>query len=241
MTTPTTLVVGASGNTGKYVVQYLLDHGQRVKVICRDRNKMMQLLEPKEHNHDRLDVTERSISQLSVAELQELTSDCTAVVSCLGHNSTLSGIWGSQDRWLVKETVVKLTQAMPPSAKFILMGSEGVAVPGDDQRSLFDRFLLFLIRYLVPPHSDNEAAAAHVLSLTQPEWCIIRPTDLQDGPPQKYNIYEKPFGSLFASGIVTRSTVARFMVDLVTDSIKWATYKFKAPCIHDVVETNKAK
>ena len=240
MTTPTSLVVGASGNTGRHVVQFLLDQGQRVKVICRDKNKMVKLLEPNDYQ-DRLDITERSIAQLSVAELRELTSDCTAVVSCLGHDGTISGIWGRQDRWLVKDAVVKLTKAMPPTAKFVLMGSVGVAVPGDDQRSLFDRFLLFLIRYLVPPHADNEAAAAHVLSLSQPEWCIIRPTDLQNGPPQKYMIYPKPFGPLFAWGIVTRSAVARFMVDLVTDSAQWATYKFQAPCILDFVETSKTK
>jgi nucleoside-diphosphate-sugar epimerase len=240
MASPTSLVIGASGNTGKHVVQFLLDQGQRVKVICRDKNKMLQLLEPKEY-HDRLDITERPIAQVSVAELQELTSDCTAVISCVGHNATLAGIWGSQDRWLVRDTVAKLTEAMPPSAKFVLMGSEGVAVPGDDQRSLFDRILLFLIRHLVPPHADNEAAAAHVLSLSEPEWCIVRPTDLQEGPPQKYVIHPQPFGPLFASGIVTRSTVARFIVDLVTDSDKWATCSFKAPCIHDSIETSKSK
>lgn len=251
MSSSTTLVVGASGNTGKYVVQFLLDqnNNQTVKVVCRNKDKMLSLLKQQDYG-DRLQITEASIMKMKDEDLKKMTQDCTAVVSCLGHNLTISGMWGRADRGLVTNTAQRLTKAMPASAKFILMGSDGVSVPGDDKRSFGERIVLSLLRLLVPPHVDNEAVAAYVLSLSPsdqstPEWCIVRPTNLQDGPPQKYVLYSKPPGGLFGDGIVTRSTVARFMVDLLSDSVKWDTYKYQAPVIHDdpavASETTKTK
>ena len=233
-TTTTTLVVGATGATGKYVVQYLLDQGQTVKVICRSAEKMKSLLTPASYG-ERLQITEASISQVSDSGLKMLTQDCTAVVSCLGHNMTMKGLFGREDRRLVKTAVTRLTKTMPSSAKFILMGSDGVSMLGDDPRSRTERVILFLLRNLLPPHADNEETAAYVWSLReQPEWCIVRPTDLQDGEPQKYVLHSKsPPGGLFGSGIVTRATVAKFMVNLLADASLWNTYKFKAPVIRD--------
>jgi hypothetical protein len=235
----TTLVVGATGNTGKHVVQFLLDQkDQTVKVVCRSKEKMLSLLKQEDYG-DRLQVVEDSITQVKEEDLKKLTQDCSAVVSCLGHNITLSGMWGRQDRRLVKDTAERLTKAMPTSAKFVLMGSCGISVPGDDQRSFGDRVVLSLLRLLVPPHVDNEEASAYVLSLapsddpSSPEWCIVRPTNLQEGPPQKYVLHSKPPEGLFGDGIVTRATVARFIVDLLTDSAKWNSYKYQTPVIHD--------
>lgn len=243
----TTLVVGGTGATGKYVVQFLLEQGHTVKVVCRSQEKMKSLLllllspsQDKEYSTDRLLITEASITQVSDDDLKELLHDCTAVISCLGHNLTMKGIWGRQDRRLVKHTAMRLTQLMPSTAKFILMGSDGVTVPGDDKRGMFERMILFLLRKLLPPHADNEDTAAYVLSLKSPEWCIVRPTDLQDGKPQKYVVHSKPPGGLFGDGIATRATVARFMVDLLTEVSLWNSYKFKTPVLHDDPTVAKA-
>lgn len=243
MSPSTTLVVGATGATGKFVVQYLLDHAKKdqiVKVICRDQAKMKSLLSG--DYGDRLQITEASISKMSMDELKSITNDCSAVVSCLGHNISIEGMWGKDDRLFVSESTARLTSAMPSESKFILMGSEGVAAPGDDRRGFLDRVILHILRYLVPPHVDNEAASEYMWSRnnTKPEWVIVRPCDMQDGPTnQPYVIHPKPTGSLFGSGIVTRATVARFMVDLLTDPKKWDEYKFHAPVIHDVPQTKK--
>jgi hypothetical protein len=246
----TTLVVGATGNTGKHVVQFLLDQkDQTVKVVCRSKEKMLSQLKQEDYG-DRLQIVEDSITQVQEDDLKKLTQDCSAVVSCLGHNITLSGMWGRQDRRLVKDTAERLTKAMPKSAKFVLIGSDGISVPGDDQRSFGERVVIFLLRLLLPPHMDNEETSAYVLSLapsdpSSPEWCIVRPTDLQEGAPQKYVLHSKPTGGLFGDAVVTRATVARFIVDLLTDSAKWNSYKYQTPVIHDdpasLTETTKTK
>lgn len=245
-TTTKTFVVGATGNTGKHLVRFLLRQNQPVRALCRSKEKLFRLLreideenpdsEPTQHE-GLLEVLEGSIQDFSEKTLAGATSDCDAVVSCLGHTMDMAGMFGRKDRRLVTNSVVKLTGAMPGTARFILMGSEGVAAPGDDDRSYFDKFLLLLFRHLVTPHADNEQAAAHLMksgTASAPEWCVVRPCDLQDGPTAtEYTVYAKPTGSLFGSGLVTRATVAKFMSDLVLDGKVWEAQKHKLPVIHD--------
>ena len=130
------------------------------------------------------------------------------------------------------------------------MGSDGVAHPNDDKRSAVERFIIFLLRYLIPPHADNEEAAAFLLNLnddcnnknkttTTVEWSVVRPTDLQDGDTCDFEIFPKPQGSLFGAGIATRANVAKFMVDLILKDEKWSQYKYQMPVLHDRKEDTK--
>jgi hypothetical protein len=136
------------------------------------------------------------------------------------------------------------TEGEKKKQKFILMGSDGVAHPEgtDDMRSFTERTILFITRYLIPPHADNEAAAAYLYGLDREtsniEWTVVRPTDLIDGDVGQYSLYSKPQGSLFGSGAATRANVAKSMVDLLTDEKVWEQYKYSMPVLHDTeVET----
>lgn len=73
------LVVGATGATGKHVVQCLLDKGHNVVAVARSQEKMMSLLTQKDYSKN-LTVEELSISDLSPSQSQELTKGCDAVV-----------------------------------------------------------------------------------------------------------------------------------------------------------------
>lgn len=249
------LVVGATGATGKYVVAKLLAQKIPTKVIVRSKERFLGLLPLEESNAESYDeklltVREASLLDLSDEEIDQQVSDCTVVISCLGHNLTFSGIWGHPRR-LVSDAATKLTQAMIKASKasksktlpkFILMGSDGVANPDgtDDERSFSERTILSLLRLLIPPHVDNEMAAAYLANTlgtdcASLEWTIVRPTDLVDESAIKdYQLFDKPQGSLFGSGQATRSNVAQYMVDLVIDKNDlWKQYKFKMPVLHD--------
>ena len=121
------------------------------------------------------------------------------------------------------------------------MNSEGVFRPGDDVRSRSERMILFLLRHLIVPHADNEAAAEYLASQQHTEdWVGVRPTDLIDAiQSSEYKLYDKPTGSLFGSGEVSRSNVAQLMVDLLTDSALFAKYKGSFPVVHDGVKEQK--
>lgn len=258
----TVLVVGATGATGRHVVAQLLrateDASHTVKVIVRSADKMRQILTQLcVPENARLQITQASLLEMTDAELLQQTADVDVVVSCLGHTLDWNGIYG-HPRELVTDATRRLTTALMENnkkkngnAKFILMGSDGVAWEGnDDQRSFFERCLISFIRYMIPPHRDNEGAAAYLLSLQQKqpdnslEWVIVRPTDLVDEPPSSgtYQLYPKPQGSLFGSGTATRSHVAQAMVKLITNASLWNQWKFKMPVlIDDKDETKKAK
>ena len=253
-TTTTTLVVGSTGATGKHVVLQLLQQKQHVRAIARSKERLLALLDEISPNasteyEDYLQVTEAAVLDLSDEELQNLCSGCDACVSCLGHNLTFQGIFGKPRR-LVTDAVKRLCQAIETNqskeqgvskkkVKFILMGSDGVANPNgqDDKRSFGERSLIFLLRYLIPPHRDNETAAAYISGKTENpnlEWTVIRPTDLIDGTVTKYELLPSPPGSLFGDGVATRANVAKSMVDMILTKSLWDEWKFQMPVLHDL-------
>lgn len=252
------LVVGATGATGRHVVLRLLKKKHNVRAIARSKERLMNSLDEivPDSSRDlnivsRLDVTEAPILDLSQSEIEKVVSGCDAVVCCLGHNLTFRGLF-CPPRRLVTNSVQRLCAAIDANnetapgrkTRFILMGSDGVANPmgGDDRRSLSERVALTLLRHLLPPHKDNEKAAACVsnLSASRPglEWTVVRPTDLINGDAKRYELFEKPRKGLFdgaKGGVATRATVASFMVGLVLDDGLWGEWRGKMPVLHDEV------
>lgn len=105
----TTLIVGASGATGRLLVEELLNRGERVKIIIRTENNLPLAI----NNHENLSITRATILQLSGDEISHLAKGCDAVVSCLDHNLTWKGIYGSPRR-LVSDATSRLCLAIKP-------------------------------------------------------------------------------------------------------------------------------
>ncbi|KAL7533362.1 hypothetical protein ACHAXR_005182 [Thalassiosira sp. AJA248-18] len=261
--TATILVVGATGATGKHVVLQLLQQKHNVRAIARSKERLLNSLDEIEpessanlHIVSRLDVTEASLLDLSEDELEKITRGCDAVVSCLGHNMSFRGLFFPPRR-LVTDAAKRLCQAIEatnesPSdkpTKFILMGSDGVANPagGDDKRRRSERAAFSLLRHLIPPHKDNELAAAYISSMNSPkiEWTVVRPTDLINAEKSsKYELFDKPQKGLFSGakeGITTRANVAKCMVDMILTVDLWEAWKFKMPVVHDDLEGDREK
>ena len=121
----TTLVVGASGATGRLLVKQLLSRGQEVKVIVRAADKLPEMVK----GHENLSVIEASLSELSDAELAGHVHGCTAVASCLGHILSLKGIYGPPHR-LVTDATRRICEAIRAEgrqcpARFVLMNTTG--------------------------------------------------------------------------------------------------------------------
>ena len=122
------LVVGASGATGRLVVEQLLGQGKLVKIIVRSTDYLS--VEAKENPN--LIITKATLLDLTDDQLRLQVTDCTAILSCLGHNLTFQGIYG-QPRQLVTSAVQRLCLAVesintPPKkapVKFILMNTTG--------------------------------------------------------------------------------------------------------------------
>lgn len=247
MSSTKTLVLGATGATGKHVVRMLLERGHKVRVVVRSKERMLQLVEKQKYKENNLEIIESDLTSLNKKAYEKLVEGCDAIVSCLGHTLNGRGLCGLTDRRLVTNAVKLATAAVKsPKTKFILMNSNGVANPNgqDDPRAVWERGVVFLLRYLITPHADNEQAAKYLHNLGKDvvEWCALRPNDLIEGEVSKYTFLSKPKKGMFGAGQTTRANVAAAMVQLCLDEDSlWETWKFKMPVVENISEAKEDK
>jgi hypothetical protein len=139
--------------------------------------------------------------------------------SSLGHNLTFRGAY--REGYFLRDAIKGLGAAINSNddddednkgekgggCRFIVMGSDGIAHPDgvtDSKRSYMERFVLFLLRNLLPPHADNEMTAAYLYQQQEQkhqkqqepssppssppssfDWCYVRPGDLIDDKKEK--------------------------------------------------------
>jgi nucleoside-diphosphate-sugar epimerase len=237
----TILVVGASGATGRLLVQHLLDRGQNVKIIVRFPEKLPETLK----HHDHLSVIQASISDLGDAEMVQLVKGCSAVASCLGHNLSWKGIYGHPRRLVTDATrrlcaAIKANKPEKPT-RFVLMNTAGNSNRDlNEPISLGEKFVTGLSRILLPPHVDNENAADYLrINLGQDdemiEWVVVRPDTLtNEDKVTEYEVYPSPIRSaIFNPGRTSRINVGHFMADLITDEFTWNRWKGQMPVIYN--------
>lgn len=235
------LVVGASGATGKHVVEQLLAKGHKVKIIVRS---LSNLPENWIYNCD-LRITIASILELSREEINVLVKDCDAVVSCLGHNLSFKGIYG-QPRMLVKDAVTKICNAIIEnkplkSVKFVLMNTSGNSNRDlNEPISFAQKCVISILRLLLPPHVDNEKAADYLRVKIGKNnkfinWIAVRPDGLiNENVVTKYEVFPSPTRSaIFNAGKISRINVAHFMVNLIHNDILWYNWKGQMPVIYN--------
>ena len=83
------LVVGASGATGLQVVKQLIEQHIEVIVIVRNPVKIDSL-----QKKDNLKIITDSILNVEINKLSEYLNGVDAIISCLGHNISIKGIFG---------------------------------------------------------------------------------------------------------------------------------------------------
>ena len=232
----TVLVVGATGNTGFPLVKQLLDRGYNLRIIVRSSDKFSkELLE-----NSNLKIIQASLLDLSDKQIQEAVKGCGNVVSCLGHTMSFKGMFG-EPRALVLKAVKRLSKAIKVSRsttakiKFLLMNTVGVRNP-DEKITIGEKFVLYLLRHLIPPHYDNEASAAFLrdeigIENEFIEWVVIRPDGLINAEISNYEIVVTPPRTIFNGLTTTRENVAHFMCELIEKQNLWSQWQGKMPVI----------
>lgn len=237
----TVLVVGASGATGKLLVEQLLKSGQRIKIFVRSTSNIPGSWS----NNDNITIIKENITQISVDDMANHLSDCQAVASCLGHNLTWKGLYGKPRR-LVTEAVKLICDAISKNKpekplKFVLMNTAGNSNRDiDEPISFAQKALVGLLRLLLPPHPDNEKAADYLrvnIGQKKPylEWVVVRPDNLIDlENVTEYSLHISPTRSaVFNPGKTSRINVGHFMARLITDEIIWNKWKGQMPVIYN--------
>jgi hypothetical protein len=234
----TALLVGGTGRTGARVLQQLLSCGVSVRAIVRSADRL-----PKGAAQDpRLDVVVADLLSLSDETLLGYVRGCDAVISCLGHVLSFKGIFGPP-RDLVTAATTRLCRAIeaaqPTSpVKFILMSSVSVNQPAgrDTRRGAFERGVVRILRYALPPAKDNQDAADFLCDSVGTassfiQWVAVRSDTLQEGDVSEYALHEDLVSSLFRPGGTNMANVAHFMCEVVRDEDAWDHWSGKLPVI----------
>lgn len=237
----TSLIVGASGATGRLLIEQLLNHEHHVKAVVRSPEKLPQSL----LNHRCLSVIQASIADASDNDMAEFVDGCDAVASCLGHNLTFKGIFG-HPRMLVAEATQRLCDAvrakqLEQPTKFVLMNTAGNSNRDlVEPISFAEKCIIEMLRIAIPPHFDNEAAADYLRSVIGQndkaiEWTAVRPDDLtHESSVSEYSIFPSPIRSaIFNAGKTSRINVAQFMAKLILDDECWTEWRGKMPVIYN--------
>ncbi len=236
----TILVAGASGATGKQLVEQLLNTKQKVKVIVRSPEKLPESWK----NNKQLTIIQASILDITEDEMAEYVQDCDAVASCLGHNMSWKGIYG-KPRKLVTDAVNLLCIAIKKSVpnkpiKFVLMNTTGNSNRDlNEPISKGQKIVIGLLRLLLPPHVDNEKAADYLRTKIGQknnfiEWVAVRPDGLvNEDVVTEYEVYPSPTRSaIFEAGKISRINVGHFMAELISENDLWNRWKGQMPVIY---------
>lgn len=245
----TILVVGASGATGRQLVEQLLIQGHNVKAIVRSLQKLPESWKSNDH----LQIISASILELNDKEMSEHVNGCHAIVSCLGHNLTWKGIYG-EPRRLVTDSTRRLCDSIKANkpknpVKYVLMNTTGNRNRDlSEPISFGQKCVIGLLRLLLPPHVDNEKAADFLRTQIGQnnqfiEWAAVRPDGLTiEEEVTDYEVYPSPIKSaIFDAGKTSRINVGHFMKTLISDDDVWNRWKGQMPVIYNKTFAKKER
>lgn len=198
------LVLGATGQTGKIIVEQALRQGHEVRTLVRDRSRL-------DASNNALDVVEGDVTDAT--DLRGALDGCDAVIMALGHpqkwNSLIVGV--RKHRHLLRDVAVNLVNSMPSAGckRLVAISASGAG----DSFNQVPRWFQLMIRYtgIRQPYRDhgNQEQAIKASSL---DWTIARPVRLIDtDQPGKLQVFINRRSR--AGYEVSRTNVAMFCVD----------------------------
>jgi len=232
------LVLGASGATGKLLVQQLVQRKNHVRIVVREKANI-----PTQFSEDKnIEIIKGNIYDFNIENIKNLLNDCDSIICCLGHNISFKGIYGSPHK-LVSVTVAKIIEALQElntKPKFVLMSTTAYTNQKiNEVNDLREKIVFSLLEVILPPHKDNMLAANQLVnklgSKSEIEWVAVRPDSLFDEENvSQYEIQNsKTRSAIFNPGKTSRINVSHFMAELVTNENLWQQWKHKTPVIYN--------
>lgn len=192
-----------------------------------------------------MSIIQASVLDLSEDEMIRHVGGCDAIASCLGHNLSFKGMFLPPRRLVTDATrrlcnAVKTNERLYP-IKFLLMNTTGNRnLDLNEQISTKQKFVIGLIRLLLPPHADNEDAAEYLRARIGQndgtiQWAVVRPDSLIDEAElTEISVHPSPTRSaIFDPGKTSRINLACFIADLICDEELWRQWMGKMPVIYN--------
>ncbi len=196
------LIIGATGGTGRELVQQALDQGHHVTALARDPEKMRI-------KHERLTVVKGNV--LDYLSIESAVKGKDAVLSALGHK-----------QWFIPTSILSegtrnIIRAMEKQGvkRFVCETSLGV---GDSWGRLGLYYTLFVIPFIVFFYFRDKKRQEDFIKESALDWIIVRPGQLTNGRKSGTYRHGLDIGSRLWTVSISRADVADFMLKQVTDN-----------------------
>jgi len=195
------LVFGATGGTGRALVEQALEQGHTVTAFARNPRKIKIV-------HERLTVAEGNVLDFDAVDRAVQSHD--AVLSALGHK-----------RWLIRTTILSrgtknIITAMEKHGvkRFVCETSLGV---GDSVGRLGLLYTLFIIPFITFFYFWDKARQERLIRESTLDWVIVRPAQLTNGKKRGVYRHGAKIGSYLFTQRISRADVADFMLRQLND------------------------
>jgi putative NADH-flavin reductase len=201
-------VFGATGGTGRQVVQQALAAGHQVTALARDPSRLAGA-DP--------NLTVVAGSVLDEAAVQQTLAGADAAVMALGNTANNPEYVVSQGTQVILDAIGQLDGPR----RMVVVSSIGV---GDSKDQVPFAFKMLMRTVLRKAMEDKERQEA-LVKASGLDWIIVRPGGLTDGPATGH--YQAGLDPKISAGQVSRADVAAFVLQQLTDD----TYLRQAPAI----------
>ena len=214
------LILGATGRTGRLIVEDALKQGYDLNVLVRDKNKIS-------FSSKSIKVYQGTPTRR--ADLAAAMQGCEVIISALGIARASDAPWSkliTAENFITESMKNVIAEADQQNLKRIItISAWGV---GESKKEI-PFWLRWLINYtnLRPVYAEHESEEK-LLANSNLNWTAVRPVALNDSKKIKtlkvsFNNLPKP--SLY----ISRQSVAKFMVDIV----KSDKYDMNSPTISE--------
>ncbi|MFE0427047.1 NAD(P)-dependent oxidoreductase [Streptomyces sp. NPDC058953] len=196
-------VFGATGGTGRQLVQQALDAGHQVTAVVRDPARLPVPA------HERLEVVVADVTDPEA--LRPAVAGRDAVLSALGApTNKTAGIASAGTRAILRALDAEGVR------RLVVVSATPVGPPPPGEGPLYRLVLLPLVRRVFRDVYADLSAMENEIRAAGADWTVVRPPRLTDGPSTPS--YRTAFGGAVPGGhTVSRADVAQAMLALADD------------------------
>ena len=196
------LIIGATGGTGRALIEQALNQGHTVTAFVRNARKIPI-------THERLTVAIGNVLDYDTVDRAVKGKD--AVLSALGHK-----------RWFIKTSILSdgtsnIIRAMERHSikRFVCETSLGI---GDSRGGLGLYYTLFVIPVITYFYFKDKERQEKLIRESSLDWVIVRPAQLTNGVRRGVYRQGPQVGSYVFTRRISRADVADFMLRQITDT-----------------------
>lgn len=205
-------IFGATGRTGRPLVEQALEAGHSVVALVRTPEKMPI-------KHENLMLIQGD--SLNAADVEKTVQGVDAVLSVLGQSK-------GAPRNLLEVSMRNIVAAMQKYGVRRLVSLTGAGVNAPEDRPGFSNHMIKLALKTLSGHILRDAERhAEVIKNSSLDWVIVRGPMLNEGP--RTDKYRVGWVGVNTGSRISRADLADFMLKQVTDD----TYLHKLPMVSD--------